>query len=130
MCNINEKSETIKLILKNSSSNFVIGESILSYPVKIIQSNDCIPEQNEWEKECISYLVKVYEDQDFTIYENVTFGSYIITDVTHDKKIIALTYQDFYDLNQSITKTTFAISDNIYVFDNDFGLFKQIWNIN
>ena len=130
MCNINEKNEMIKLILKNSPNEFVIGNPLLSYPVKIVQSNDCIPEQNEWEKECMSYLVKVYVGVSFTIYENLSYGGYIITDMAFDKNIIALTYNNFYDLNLNITRTTFTVNNEMFVFDNFVGLSKVIWDLN
>ena len=116
------------LFLKNSPKNFVIGNSLLSYPVKIVLSKKDVPKYTEWEKECISYLVKIYDYTLFTIYENITFGGYIITDVTHDKKIIALTYIDLTDLDKNIKRVTFSINNETYTFDGFLGLSKVIWN--
>ena len=127
---MNERSEKIKLLLKNSPNKFVIGNPLLSYPVKIIQFKDETPKQKEWEKECISYLVKVYVGVSFTIYENLSYGGYIITDMTFDKNIIALTYNNFYDLNLSITRTTFTVNNEMFVFDNFVGLSRVICDLN
>ena len=124
---MNEISKTTKLILKNSPANFVIGNPLLSYPVKIVQSNYDVPEQDEWEKECESFLKEVYSCSDFIIYENITYGGFLITNRTYDLHIIALTYQNYYDLNQSITRTTFTVNNKTYVFDEYLGLLQRIW---
>jgi len=118
------------LFLKNSPKNFVIGNSLLSYPVKIVLSKKDVPKYTEWEKECISYLVKVYDGVSFTIYENLSYGGYIITDMAFDKNIIALTYNNFYDLTLSITRTTFTVNNEMFVFDNFVGLSRVIWDLN
>ena len=117
------------LFLKNSPKNFVIGNSLLSYPVKIVLSKKDVPKYTEWEKECISYLVKVYECVSFTIYENVSYGGYIITDVTFNKKIIALMYIDLTNLSENVTRTTFTVNNEMFVFDIFVGLSRVIWDL-
>ena len=124
---MNKTTELIDKIYKNSPINFVIGNRLLDHKVKIIKNKEDVPEQNEWEKECLSYLIKVFDHPDLMIYANITFGGYIITDKTFDLNVIALTSPDYLDQRHSVTRTTFTVNETIYCFDDYKGLSKVIW---